>query len=265
MKLTILGTGHAGTLNCYNTCFILQDQDRYFLVDGGGGNTLLSRLKQIDVPLSDIHQIFVTHRHMDHLTGILWIIRRMLRKRKQGKSEPEVIIYGHDEIIHTLTILIQELFPEKAELLGENLALQEVHDGETLDIIGHPVTFFDIRSDKAKQYGFMMGLENDQKLVCCGDEPYNESELFYAKDADWLLHEAFCLYSEAEKHKPYEKHHSTVRDACENADRLGVKNLILYHTEETHLSDRKTLYTEEGKQYFQGSLYVPDDMESFEI
>ena len=87
----------------------------------------------------------------------------------------------------------------------------------------------------------------------------------YVKDSDWLLHEAFCLFGEADKFKPYEKHHSTVKEACQLAEELGVPNLLLYHTEETHLAERKKLYTEEGQQYYHGNLYVPDDLEKISL
>ena len=110
-----------------------------------------------------------------------------------------------------------------------------------------------------------MELEEGQKLTCCGDEPYNECEEKYAVNSTWLLHEAFCLYGEADRFHPYEKHHSTVREACMTAEELAVPNLILYHTEETHLAERKELYTEEGRQFYHGNLCVPDDMESFEL
>ena len=42
---------------------------------------------------------------------------------------------------------------------------------------------------------------------------------------------------------------------------LGVKNLILYHTEDKNIACRKQLYTEEGRKYFRGNLYVPEDLE----
>ena len=80
-----------------------------------------------------------------------------------------------------------------------------------------------------------------------------------------MLHEAFCLYSQVERFKPYERHHSTVKDACELAERIGVRNLILYHTEDENMRDRKRLYTEEGRKYFTGNLYVPDDLERIEL
>ena len=49
MKLTILGTGNATVTECYNTCFVISDNDRHFMVDGGGGNTILHQLKAAGV------------------------------------------------------------------------------------------------------------------------------------------------------------------------------------------------------------------------
>ena len=110
-----------------------------------------------------------------------------------------------------------------------------------------------------------MDMGNGEKLTCCGDEPYNECEKKYAENSKWLLHEAFCLYDQADVFRPYEKHHSTAKDASELAEQLGVKNLILYHTEDKNIARRKQLYTEEGRKYFHGSLYVPEDLEKIEL
>ena len=38
MKLTMLGTGNALVTECYNTCFVLEENEKYFMVDGGGGS-----------------------------------------------------------------------------------------------------------------------------------------------------------------------------------------------------------------------------------
>ena len=45
MRLTMLGTGKALVTNCYNTCFVLSEEDRRILVDGGGGNGIQRQLK----------------------------------------------------------------------------------------------------------------------------------------------------------------------------------------------------------------------------
>ena len=46
MDITMLGTGSALVTECYNTCFVMSDGDEHFLVDGGGGNGILSQLKK---------------------------------------------------------------------------------------------------------------------------------------------------------------------------------------------------------------------------
>ena len=42
----------------------------------------------------------------------------------------------------------------------------------------------------------------------------------------------------------------------------GVRNLILYHTEDKTLETRKTRYTSEAETAFRGRVWVPDDLES---
>ena len=102
MKLTMLGTGNALVTECYNTCFVLSDEYGHFLVDGGGGNTVLSRLKKAGVDLMDVHEIFVTHKHVDHIMGIVWVIRIICQNMKKGTYQGEANIYAHDEVIGLL-------------------------------------------------------------------------------------------------------------------------------------------------------------------
>ncbi len=266
MKLTMLGTGNATVTECYNTCFVISDNNRHFLIDGGGGNTILHQLKCADIPYGDIKEIFVTHKHIDHLLGIVWIIRIICQNMAKGQIEGDVNIYAHEEVIHLLRELSEKLLQKKqTRFLDDRVHLIIVSDGETRIIYDKKVTFFDIHSTKAKQFGFTMELNHGEKLTCCGDEPYNPCEREYAENSKWLLHEAFCLHSQADIFSPYEKHHSTVKDACELAEELGITNLILYHTEDQNIERRKELYYKEGIRYFHGNLYIPKDLETIEL
>lgn len=275
MKITMLGTGNALVTECYNTCFVIREskannengqalgRESCFLVDGGGGSAVLSQLKHAGLDWMDMRDIFVTHKHIDHLMGIIWMVRMITQYMRQGEYEGEANIYAHEEVISLIRDMAEKLLSKKeTKFIGDRLHLIAVQDGEEKTILGRKVTFFDIRSTKAKQYGFCMDMGNGEKLTCCGDEPYNECERVYAENSKWLLHEAFCLYSEADRFHPYEKHHSTVKDACELAEQLHVKNVILYHTEDKNIEKRKELYLKEGQQYFHGSIFVPDDLET---
>lgn len=262
MKLTMLGTGHAVVTKCYNTCFVLSEGERCFLVDAGGGNEILRILEEESISMFSIHDVFVTHGHTDHVLGVIWVIRMIGQLINRGEYEGDLRVYCHRELSGDIREICSRTLGNKIiKLFDTRIRFVTVENGEKKEILSSEVTFFDIHSIKKKQFGFKMRMENGISLVCCGDEPLNEKNLCYAEESDWLMHEAFCLYEERDIFKPYEKHHSTVKEACEIAEKGKVKNLILYHTEDTHLQERKALYLAEGKLYFGGNLFVPDDRE----
>lgn len=266
MKITMLGTGNALVTECYNTCFVIEDNEKYFMVDDGGGSTVLRQLKHVGYNWMDMRHIFVTHKHVDHLMGIIWMVRMICQFMNHGEYKGEAYIYSHKEVLELIRDIADKLLLKKeTRFIDDRLHFVEVHDGETVNIIDHDITFFDIHSSKADQYGFCMDMGDGKKLTCCGDEPYSECEQKYAENSEWLLHEAFCLYSQRDIFEPYEKHHSTVKDACELAEQLHVRNLLLYHTEDRRIAERKKLYADEGLQYYHGNLFIPDDLESLEL
>lgn len=266
MELIMLGTGNATVTKCYNTCFVLQDCHAGFLVDAGGGNGVLRQLEQAGIPLDDIHSMFVTHAHTDHILGVVWVIRMIAQKMLKGTYEGLFEIYTHDKCIQVLETCCRMMLPAKlTRLFGEQIMLREVRDGDTFTALGMTLQCFDIGSTKEKQFGFRAVLPGGTVLACLGDEPYNSRNKAQVEGADWLLCEAFCLYADREIFQPYEKHHSTAADAGKLAAQLGVKNLVLYHTEDTKLDHRKADYTAEAALSFRGPVYVPDDLEHIRI
>ena len=261
-ELYVLGTGNAQATRCYNTCFAVRDGDEYFLVDAGGGNGILRILEDMDIPLTSIHHIFVTHEHNDHILGMVWMIRMIATAILKGSYEGNLTIYCHDGLVDTIktlcTLTIQKKF---CKCFDDRILFVPLKDGDTRQILDYEVTFFDILSTKARQFGFTTVLKNGKKLTCAGDEPYNPGCERYVAGSDWLLHEALCLYGDRDRFKPYEKHHSTVKDACELAESLHIPNLVLWHTEDKDIAHRKDRYTKEGKEYYSGQLFVPDDKE----
>lgn len=266
-QLYVFGTGNAVVTHCYNTCFAVKDQKgEYFMIDTGGGNGILRILDDMDVDMGRIHHIFLTHEHIDHLMGIVWLIRMISVRMKKGTYEGCLNIYCHKELADIVKIICSlTLQPKFCKAIGDTIHLIPVADKETRNILDYKVTFFDIQSTKATQFGLTMTLNSGRTLTCSGDEPLNPLCKPYAEGCDWLLHEAFCLYDDRERFNPYEKHHSTVRDACQLAESLKVKNLVLWHTEDQSLAARKERYTAEGRQYYRGRIHVPYDGEILDL
>lgn len=222
-KIIMLGTGHGFVYNCYNTCFLLQNDDEYFLIDTGGSAHIVQNLEKLN-------------------------------------------IYCNDEVANAIKNIYPNLFPDVyVEEIDRYLKVIVLQNNETKEITNRKYTFFDVIASKNKLYGFETLFDNNKKLVFLGDETCNPLLYDRIKNSDYVMHEAFCLDSEQDIFKPYEKKHSTVKSVCENFANLNIKNLILCHTEDTHLVNRKELYTKEAQKYFNGNVIVPNDLEFIEI
>ncbi len=269
-QITMLGTGNATVSQIYNTCFVLQTPSTLMLVDAGGGNGILAQLKKVNVQISDIHHLFVTHAHTDHVLGVIWVIRMVAQcKGYEGLLH----VYGNDKVMKVIKTIIDMILAKKQlTKVAERVVFHQLEDGDCFEVGEMKLECFDIQSTKEKQFGFRAELpsaadESGKPLVlaCLGDEPYNEQNRRYIVGADWMMCEAFCLYADRDTFKPYEKCHSTALDAGKLAEKLGVKNLILYHTEEKTLANRKENYTREAAENFKGRIFVPDDLEVIEL
>lgn len=261
-KITMLGTGNALVTRCYNTCFVLHTPATMLLVDAGGGNGVLSQLEKADISLGDIHDLFVTHSHTDHILGVIWVIRVFIQRHATGKFQGKLNVWSHAKVLNLLRYFCDNLLAHKQLAhMQECIVFHELHDRDHFTVGGLQLQCFDIRSTKEKQFGFTALLPDGQQLVCLGDEPYNEANHDLVAGADWMMCEAFCRYADRDIFKPYEKHHSTAQDAAQLAASLHISNLILYHTEDKTLAQRKATYTAEAESVFQGTVYVPDDLE----
>lgn len=276
-QIMMLGTGNATVSQIYNTCFLLQTSSTLMLVDAGGGNGILAQLRKAGVQISDIHHLFVTHAHTDHVLGVIWVIRMVAQcKGYEGLLH----VYGNDKVMKVIKTIIDMILAKKQlAKVAERVVFHQLEDGDCFEVGDMKLECFDIQSTKEKQFGFRAELpvvsedsaasdnaseDNHAKplvLACLGDEPYNEQNRRYIEGADWMMCEAFCLYADRDTFKPYEKCHSTALDAGKLAEELGVKNLILYHTEEKTLDNRKENYTREAAENFKGRIFVPDDLE----
>ena len=206
----MLGTGNGGTLDLYNTCFVIQNESDNFLIDTGGSIDIVKRLGKIDIDIKDIKHIFISHSHTDHILGLIWMFKRIGRAAISGKIEEKINIYCNDVVYEAIIGVSKYILPEK--LINGVLDVVDFHileDNEQLEINGVKYTFFDINARGTKQFGFECVL-NGKRLV-------------------------------------------------------DGKNLILYHTEDSHGDKRKGLYLKEGKENFDGVIYVPDEFDIIEF
>ena len=57
------------------------------MIDAGGGNGILTQLEKMNIPVTEIHDIFLTHEHTDHLLGMIWMIRVIGQAIQKGNMK----------------------------------------------------------------------------------------------------------------------------------------------------------------------------------
>ena len=219
-KLIMLGTGNGGALDLYNTCFTIQNNNGNFLVDTGGSMEIIKRLKQINVDIKDIKHIFISHSHIDHILGLIWMLKQLSVASINGEIKAKTNIYCND-IVYKAIIEVSKHVIQK-NLVAEFSNTVNFHvlsDEQRVSINGIEYTFFDINAKGTKQFGFECILCR-KKLIFLGDETLNPNLYNRVRKTDYVMHEAFCLDSEENIFHAYQKNHSTVKSASKVMNEL---------------------------------------------
>ena len=205
-RIHVLGTGAGMVYNCYNTCFLLENDKKYMLVDTGAGSQILNRIKDSNVNILEIHDIFISHKHIDHLLGIFVLLRVICSKMASGKYKGNLNIYCAKQVRE----IIEPFFEKTShgvhiQKFHTNVIFNDLKDEQEKEIIGYTVKILDLHSIECVQFGFQLRLDNGEILSFLGDVPCSEKIYDKIKETDWVLHEVFCRESEKEIFKPHEK------------------------------------------------------------
>ena len=264
-KLIMLGTGAGFNKYFYNTCFVINHNNKNFLIDTGGSQEIYFRLLEKNIELTEIHDIFISHSHTDHILGLIWLFKAFSAFRVLEKIQ-KLNIYCNQSVCDAIKgICNYTLHHKTVEKLKKYLNFIIIKPGDKLNIIGLDFTFFDSYDAGNNLTCFETNI-NGKSLVFLGDATCNMKNYEILKNKDYVMHEALCLDKDADIYKPYEKHHSTVKSTCDCFKDFNIKNLILYHTIDDYKDTRKEKYINEAKMSnYKGNVIVPEDMEEIVI
>lgn len=255
----MLGTGHGKALNCYNYCFLLQVNNTNLLVDSGGGNQIINQLKKANIKIEDIDNVFISHSHMDHILGLIWIIRFLCPKYYNGLIDKKVNIYGNDDVIQKLNDLIRLFIPKDFNnVIKENFNFIKLVNDQAFELSNLKITVFDSKAKNIKEFGFVAKYDNKQ-IIYLGDERYNDINKKYISNCDYAFMGARDINNDITSG------HSTVEYSATIAQKYHIKNLILSHCNDTDLKNRKSRFKDEASKYYTGNIFIPNDLEKINI
>ena len=78
----------------------------------------MRQLKNAGIPWTQVKDIFVTHKHIDHLLGIIWMLRMICQNMNRGNYSGEANIYAHEEVVSLLIDMADQLLDKRKHVLS---------------------------------------------------------------------------------------------------------------------------------------------------
>ena len=248
-RLIFAGTGGWISTEYRNfICIVLEVRDRIYLLDVGEG--ALKQLQRLNIDISKIKSIFITHTHGDHVLGLpgLAVFCVVLGCKSLKVYAPKWTQDG-------MNALRYYLGPRSWSLLDIKYFDVDPHIPIYSD---NAIEVYSCRMEHPKPsvaYRVLLK-ENNTSIVYTGDTAPNTRLVDFSRGTDILLHEA--TLESGEEDLALEAGHSTVRQAIEVGLEAEVKKLILVHLGLQEFKRKR--FTYKGLE-----IIVPSEGDSIEI
>jgi len=265
LEVTLLGTGTPRPdISRFGPATVIKAKGRYFVFDSGRGITI--RLQQAGIPLSQIDQVFITHLHSDHLSGLpdLWLTSWIWQRQNK------LHIYGPTGI-ENMTAHLQLAYQADVAHRIENSGLNpltaqinttEISEGVIYNKDGVQITAFFVNHGLVKPaFGYRLD-SGDQSVVISGDTSYSENLIKFAKDTDLLIHEIAAadetLLQNNRRLQKIIRYHTSPAQAAMIFNKVQPKAAIYTHLLLFGISEQQLL--EKTKSLYQGTVYIGNDL-----
>jgi len=192
IKVTLLGTGSPRpSVDRFGPAVLVEVGGKTLLFDAGRG--VVQRLQEMEVRISDIQQIFLTHLHSDHISAVddIWLTGWIYQR-------PQVLnVYGprgtvsyidHLKQAYSYDVQLRNQY-SGLDLKSGLLAPQDIKPGVIYSEDGVKVTAFLVNHKPVDPaYGYRIDF-GERSVVISGDTSFSQSLIDHSKDVDLLVHE----------------------------------------------------------------------------
>jgi ribonuclease Z len=194
MKITLLGTGTPyPSADRFGAAILVQAGGKKLLFDCGRGAVI--RLAEAGFNADEIDDVYLTHLHSDHVTGIpdLWLTGWFLGRTQPlhlsgpvgTKSMAQHLAEAFSFDVHTR--IRTEALPKE----GARIEVQEIEEGKIYDDGSLYISAFAVDHGQVKPaFGYRIDYL-EHSAVISGDTKFSENLIKFAKRADCLLQVAW--------------------------------------------------------------------------
>src|SRR5919201_4659848 len=222
VRVSFIGSGDAfGSGGRFQTCFLVDDGERPFLVDCGASS--LVAMRRFGIRPNDIELIVLSHLHGDHFGGIPFFLldAQLISKRNQPLT-----IAGPQGTSRRVTQAMEALFPGSSRSERPfRLTITELEPEQPRDLGQVRVTAYMVDHPSGDP-ALALRMECRERIVAySGDTEWTNSLVSAAKGADLFIAEAYFYEKRVKYHLDY-------RTLMHHIGDLQPKRLIV-----THMSD----------------------------
>jgi len=250
MDVTVLGTGSPNEMRATTGLVVRAPGCAPLLIDTCGGFELPRQLATAGIPIADLRQVVLTHRHLDHIGGMpaLFIEGRPLT------------IYAQADTHEAVAALMLAGFPEWP--VNPQIRHVTIVPRERREIGGFSVEFFAVQH---RVPTVAVRVEQDGRaLAFSADSVPCDALLACAREADLFLCDALYAAGDGEHlvERARRLMHPTGREAGEMATAAGARALTLLHLGSRSTPER---IFEDARATYTGPLRIAEDCETYRV
>lgn len=248
-----------------NTHFLIEEWDSKLQVDCTWWLSLAQRVK---VWKTNFNNIFITHKHTDH---ILWFFN-LIRTIRYNFID-SLNVYCSKNVEQSIKLIIDALeFNSWVQVIKQKkLTFTNIEDKKSEFIGWFNLLPLNLNSYKMEQYWFLLE-SNWKKIIFFWDEAINilsRDDLEEFEWVDYVICEALLTHEMSIewwwKIDNIKMSHISSREAWKIAAKLKAKNLILVHTYEIFNWDRQEVLINDAKKEFIWNIIVPNPWDILEF
>ncbi|MFK7815701.1 MAG: MBL fold metallo-hydrolase [Gammaproteobacteria bacterium] len=270
MKVTLLGTGSPRpSVDRNGPSVLIEVGGKYLLFDSGRG--VVQRLKQLEVPISDIHHVFLTHLHSDHISALDdvwltgWIYQRSSPLNIYGPKGSKSYVENIKQA-YSFDVQLRNQY-SGLDLNAGVMTANEIEPGVIYSENGIKVTAFLVNHQPVDPaYGYRIDF-GERSVVISGDTTYSQSLVDHSVGIDLLVHEIMSVKNKILEKNPrlqkIQRYHTSPEQLTKVLESTKPRATVMTHVILVGTSEDDVL--QHINDSYAGDVYMGHDLMSIEL
>jgi len=231
----------------------------------------VQRLKQLDIRVSEIENVFLTHLHSDHISALDdvwltgWIYQRAMPLNIYGPNGTKSFV-DHLKQSYSYDVQLRNQY-SGLDISAGLMAANDIKPGVIFSEDDVKVTAFLVDHRPVDPaYGYRIDF-GERSVVISGDTTYSQSLVDHSLETDLLVHEIMAVKSAILEKNPrlqkIQRYHTSTEQLVKVLENAKPRTAVMTHVIVVGMSENEVLKQIENK--YDGEVHMGEDLMSIEV